>query len=272
MSDVVVVTSRRDAARDLRDLWAFRELVWAFALRDVKVRYKQTIIGVVWALIQPVVTMVIYAITFGRVAKMPSDGIPYPLFSYVGVLFWTLFATSLTSASTSLINNDGIVKKAFFPRLALPLSSVAVSLVDFVFSTSCLFGLMAYFHVRPTWIGVLALPVLAAWTALASLGLGIFLAALNAKFRDVRYALPFFIQLAVFVSPVIYPAAIFRGHAWILALNPMTGVIEAARYLLFGAGTIDAPVMMTSILTSVVSLLFGYAYFVRSQQALVDIL
>lgn len=256
----------------LRETWDYRDLLSTLGLRDLKVRYKQTAIGVAWAVIQPVLTTIVYSVTFGRVAGVPSDGIPYPIFSFSGLVFWTFFSSSLTNTANSLVANEGIVKKVFFPRLIMPLASTVVSWADFLCSLICLIALMGYYRITPSLLGILLLPALALWTTLCSLGLGLFLAALNVRYRDVRYALPFFTQLLVFVSPVIYPAAIFHNRAWILALNPMTGVIESVRYFLLGVGTVDMTVIATSIGMSLLLLFGGYTYFREVESSLADVL
>lgn len=257
---------------DLREIWQYRDLFYTFGWRDVKVRYKQTAIGVLWAVIQPLVTMVIYTITFGRVAKMPSDGIPYPIFAFAGLLFWNLFSQSLTNSSNSLVQNENIVKKIYFPRLVVPTASVAVCIVDFACSFLVFIGMIIYFQIAPSFLGIVLLPVLALWSILSALGLGWLLAAVNAKYRDVRYALPFVIQLLVFVSPVIYPTSIFKEYKWILSLNPMTGVIEVARYTLLGAGSIDVQVIATSLAVTFALLFTGFVYFQNMEKQLADVL
>jgi lipopolysaccharide transport system permease protein len=272
VSITIIKARRRVAALDFHEIWEYRDLLFALGTRDVKVRYKQTFIGVAWAVIQPFVTMIVYAITFGRFAGVPSDGIPYPIFAFTGLCFWTLFSTSLSNASDSLVANEGIIKKVYFPRLIAPLASTIVCSVDFLCSVLCLAAIAAYYRMVPSLLGLFLIPVLALWTILTSLGLGWFLAAVNVKYRDVRYALPFFIQLLVFVSPVIYPARIFREYAWILALNPMTGVIETARYTLLGSGTVSMPVIATSLGMSVVFLVGGYLYFQNTEKTLADVL
>ena len=271
-SITVIGPSRRGFTFDFREIWERRDLLGAFVRRDVSVRYKQTAVGIAWAIIQPLATMVVYTVTFGKFAHVPSDGIPYAIFAYTGLLFWTLFATSLTGAADSLVTNEGIVKKVYFPRLILPIASASVSLVDFLCSTACFAGLLAYYHFAPHLLGLFILPLLALWTLVASAGLGWFLAALNVKYRDVRYALPFFVQLLVFVSPVIYPTTIFHRYVWVLALNPMTGVIETARWALFGAGTVTLPVIVTSLSTSALFLMFGFYHFRSTERTLADVL
>jgi lipopolysaccharide transport system permease protein len=271
-SITVIGPPRGGLAFDFGEIWERRDLLAAFVRRDVSVRYKQTAVGIGWAIMQPLVTMIVYTVTFGKFAHVPSDGIPYAVFAFTGLLLWTLFSTSLSSAADSLVANEGIVKKVYFPRLILPLASASVAVVDFTFSIVCFGGLLVYYGTAPHLLGLALLPLLALWTLLSSAGLGWFLAALNAKYRDVRHALPFFVQLLVFVSPVIYPTAIFHRYAWVLALNPMTGVIETARWALFGAGTVTLPVILTSLTTSTLLLIFGFSYFRRTERTLADVL
>lgn len=257
---------------NFRELWDYRDLLFALGLRDVKVRYKQTFIGVAWAIVQPFVTMVVYTIAFGQFAHVPSDGVPYPIFAFTGLMFWTLFSSSLSSAADSLVANEGIIKKVYFPRLLAPLASGVTSSIDFLCTLGCLGALMAYFRIAPSPLGVALIPLLALWTLLASLGLGWFLATLNAKYRDVRHALPFFTQLLIFVSPVIYPARIFHRYAWVLALNPMTGVIEMARHVLLGTQSVDLTVVLISLATSAFFVVSGYLYFQYEERTLADVL
>ena len=219
METTVIRPRKTFSLKDIKELWQYRELLYFFTWRDLKVRYKQTFIGVAWAIFQPFITMVVFSIFFGGLAKIPSDGVPYPIFVYVGLLFWQFFSSALSDTSMTLISNQSIITKVYFPRLILPVSSVITKLVDFFIATLILISLMFYYGYMPHLSGLLILPLLLLITFMASIGLGLFLASINVKYRDVRYALPFFIQILLFLTPVIYPASIAGKYSFILALN-----------------------------------------------------
>ncbi len=226
---VVLRPTGRWAALDLESLWAHRELLYFLTWRDVKVRFKQTVLGAAWAIIQPLFTMLIFTLFFGRLAGMPSDGIPYPIFAYTGLLPWTFFANALTASGNSLISNANLITKIYFPRVIIPCAAVAANLVDFAITFVILLVLMGYYRVIPT-MSVALLPLLLLLTVLLALGVGMWMSALNVKYRDIRYALPFLIQLWMFASPIIYPASLMPPRwRWVLSLNPMTGIIEGYR-------------------------------------------
>jgi lipopolysaccharide transport system permease protein len=256
---------------DLKELWQYRELFYFFVWRDLKVRYKQTMIGALWAIFQPFITMVVFSIFFGKFIKVPSDGIPYPIFVYTGLLLWQFFSSSLTETSNSLVANKNIVTKVYFPRLILPISSVLTKFVDFSIASIILVGLMAYYHYLPNLTGLLILPLLLLITFMAAVGLGLFLAAVNVKYRDVRYVLPFFIQLLIFVTPVIYPASITGKYSWILALNPMTGVIKAARAAILGNAPINWLLLLISGVACLIMLIIGVFFFKKTERYFADI-
>lgn len=256
---------------DIKEIWQYKELLYFFTWRDIKVRYKQTIIGILWAIFQPFMTMVVFSIFFGKFAQMPSDGIPYPIFVYTGLLLWQFFSSALSETSNCLINNQAIITKVYFPRLILPISSVATKLVDFAIASIILIGLMAYYNYLPNLAGLLIIPLLLLITFMASVGLGLFLASINVKYRDVRYALPFFIQMLLFVTPVIYPASIAGKYSWILAMNPMTGVIKAARSAILGGAPINWELLAISGVTCFVLLVFGIIYFKKTERYFADI-
>src|SRR3989344_6585963 len=215
--------------KDIKELWNYRELLYFFSWRDIKVRYKQTAIGISWAILQPFATMVVFSIFFGKLAHIPSDGVPYPIFVYTGLLFWQFFSDALSETSNSLVANKAIITKVYFPRLILPISSVITKFIDFIIASIILIGLMLYYGYAPHISRLLILPLLLILTFMAAIGLGLFLFAANVKYRDVRYALPFLIQMLLFLTPVIYPASIAGKYSWVLALNPMMGVIQSAR-------------------------------------------
>ncbi len=267
----IVIKPVKTFGIDFRELWKFRELFSALALRDLKVRYKQTAIGIFWAILQPFILMVVFSIFFGRIAGLQTGNIPYPIFAYTGLLFWTYFSASLTSAAASMVANQAIVQKIYFPRLILPLSSALVHLIDFVFAGLVLIGLMIYYQFSPTLVGLaLIIPALII-TTLAFAGLGLVLASVNVKYRDVRYVLPFFIQILLFVTPVIYPASILGKYAWLWYLNPMAGVIDAMRAGLLGTGIINWPMLGASALMSILLFILGLIYFNKTEKYFADL-
>jgi lipopolysaccharide transport system permease protein len=256
---------------DLKELWQYRELLYFFTWRDFKVRYKQTAIGVGWAIFQPFITMVIFSVFFGTLIKVPSDNIPYPIFVYVGLLIWQFFSSALSETSDCLINNKAIITKVYFPRLILPIASVTTKLVDFFIASIILVGMMIYYHYTPNIAGLLILPLLLFITFLAAVGGGLFLASINVKYRDVRYVLPFFIQTLLFVTPVIYPPSVAGKYSWILAINPMTGVIKAARSALFGNAPINWQLLLISGAVCLVLFIFGLIFFKKTERYFADI-
>lgn len=257
---------------DLKELWQYRELLYFFSWRDLKVRYKQTTIGVLWALLQPFLTMVVFTVFFGKLAGIPSDGVPYPIFVYTGLLFWQFFSGALSETSASLIGNQAIITKVYFPRLMLPISSVVTKFIDFLLAALILVIMMFYYGYTPYFGGLLIIPLLLLITFMAAVGLGLFLSALNVKYRDVRYALPFFIQILLFVTPVIYPASIAGKYSWALALNPMTGVIQTARATLLGATQINWMLLLISGAVCLALLLIGIFYFKKIERYFADII
>jgi lipopolysaccharide transport system permease protein len=258
--------------KDIQELWKYRELLYFFTWRDLKVRYKQTFIGVAWAIIQPLVTMVIFSVFFGKLAGLPSDGVPYPIFVYVGLLFWQFFSSSLSETSSVLISNLAIFTNVYFPRLILPLASVLTKFVDFIISAMILVGMMIYYGYLPHIGGFLLIPLLLVITFMAAVGGGLFLAALNVKYRDVRHALPFFIQILLFLTPVIYPASIAGKYSWILALNPMMGVIQSARAALLGSTEINWLLLSISFTACLIILALSTIYFKKVERYFADIL
>ncbi len=256
---------------DLKEIWIFKDLFYFLSWRDLKVRYKQTMIGVAWAIFQPFITMVVFTIFFGNFAKMPSDGIPYPIFVYVGLLIWQFFSSSLSDASNSMVSNQAIVTKVYFPRLILPISSIVTNFVDFFIASVILIGMMFYYGFTPNLLGLFILPLLLLITFIASMGMGLFLSAINVKYRDVRYILPFFIQILMFITPVIYPASIAGKYSKILALNPITGVINAARAAILGNMPINWLLLLISAITSFILLSIGYIFFKKTERYFADI-
>lgn len=273
LPDVPLVTiepNKAWSALELRDLWAFRELLYFLTWRDVKVRYKQTVLGIAWAVIQPLFTMLIFTLFFGRLAGVPSDNIPYPIFAYAGLLPWTFFANAISNSGNSLVGSAHLITKVYFPRMIIPGAAVAAGMVDFAIAFVILILLMIYYGVMVTW-SLLMFPVVVALTTLLALGVGMWLSALNVKYRDVRFALPFLIQLWMFVSPVIYPASFLPlKWRWLLALNPMTGIIEAYRSSLFGRSFNWAALAISSAMTGALLIYASYA-FRRMEKSFADI-
>jgi lipopolysaccharide transport system permease protein len=255
----------------LRDLWAYRELLYFFVWRDVKVRYKQTALGAAWAIIQPLFTMIIFSLFFGRLARIPSDGIPYPLFAYTALVPWTFFAQGLTQSADSLVGQSNLIKKIYFPRLAIPLSTVSAGLMDFSISFTVLLGMMVRYGVRPT-SHIIWLPFLLLLAFAASLGAGLWLSALNVRFRDVKYALPFIVQFWMFATPIAYPSSLLTGP-WrtVFALNPMVGVTEGFRWALLGAKTAPGPMLLASAVAALAVLVGGAFYFRRMEKSFADV-
>lgn len=257
---------------DLRELWQYRELLYFFAWRDLKVRYKQTFIGIAWALFQPLVTMIVFTIFFGELANVPSDGVPYPIFVFVGLLFWQFFSDALSESSHSLVANQAIITKVYFPRLILPVAVILTKFIDFIIATVILIVLMFYYGFVPHLQGLFLLPLLLLIAFMAAAGGGIFLSALNVKYRDVRYILPFFIQILLFLTPVIYSASIAGKYSWVLAFNPMTGVIQSARAAFLGTAPINWILILDSFAATFVFLFIAVFFFKKTERFFTDII
>lgn len=258
---------------DWKEIWLFRDLFYFLTWRDVKVKYKQTVVGALWAIFQPFVTMVVFTVFFGKLGKIPSDGIPYPIFVYTGLLFWTLFSTSLSNVSDSFVGNERILTKIYFPRIILPISSIITNLVDFAIASFVLVGMMFYYHYAPGFLGIVLLPVLIILTIISTLGIGLLFASLNVKYRDVRYVLPFFIQLLIFITPVIYPiSSIPEKFRWLMGLNPMSGVISAARAGILGMGNVDWKLLGISAGCMLVYMVAGFIYFRKTERYFADVI
>jgi lipopolysaccharide transport system permease protein len=254
----------------LRELWEYRELFYFLTWRDVAVRYKQTVLGIAWAVIQPFMTMVVFSLFFGRLAKIPSDGVPYPIFSYAGLVPWMFFANALNQSSNSLVANANLITKVYFPRLAAPISSVLSGVVDFVFAFLVLLGMVLYYGLVPTW-NALWLPLFLLLAIVASLGAGLWLSALNVQFRDIRYAVPFLTQLWMFATPIAYPSSLL-SEPWTLlyALNPMVGVVEGFRWALLGTATAPGLSVVASSSVALALLIGGALYFRRMEKSFAD--
>ncbi len=255
----------------LRELWEYRELLYFLTWRDVKVRYKQTALGASWAILQPLLTMVVFTLFFGRLAKIPSDGVPYEVFSMAALVPWTFFAYALTQSSNSLVQSANLVKKVYFPRLAVPIASVLSGVVDFVLAFLVLLGMMLYFGIMPTW-NVLLLPFLLLLALITSLGVGLWMAALNVQYRDVRYVLPFLTQFWLFATPIAYPSSLLPVQ-WraLYSINPMVGVVEGFRWALLGTDTQPGPMLLVSTIAASMLLLGGAYYFRRMEKTFADV-
>jgi lipopolysaccharide transport system permease protein len=256
---------------NLQDLWEYRELLYFLVWRDVKVRYKQTVIGAGWAILQPFFTMVIFTLFFGQLAQLPSGGVPYPVFYYSALLPWMYFAQALSSATNTMVENQRIITKIYFPRLILPLAAVLSGLVDFSIAFTILIGLMWFYGIVPT-LAVLLLPLFLLLSVATALGVGLWLSALNAIYRDVRYVIPFLVQSWMFASPVAYPSSLVpEGWRWLYALNPMAGVIEGFRWALTGQGQLSGSLLLASTGAVLLALLGGLLYFQRIEETIADV-
>ena len=255
-----------------RELWEYRELLFFFVWRDIKVRYKQTVLGAAWAIIQPFFTMVIFSLFFGRLAQVPSDGLPYPIFSYAALVPWTFFATALTQASNSLVVSANMVKKIYFPRLTLPIATVLAGIVDFVLAFLVLMGMMFFYSLTPT-INILWLPLFLLLALITSLGISLWLSALNVQFRDVHYTIPFLTQAWLFITPIAYPSSLL-SEPWrtLYGLNPMAGVVEGFRWALLGTDTAPGPMTIVSAAVALALFVGGSFYFRRMEQSFADVL
>jgi lipopolysaccharide transport system permease protein len=256
---------------DLAELWRYRELLYFLTLRDVKLRYKQTILGAAWAIIQPLCAMLLFTLVFGRLARLPSDNIPYPLFAYAGLVPWTFFANAITASGNSLVGSTSLITKVYFPRMIIPAAPVLAGLVDLAIALVLLVPLLIYYRVALTW-QLLFLPVFICLATLLAFGVGMLLAALNVKYRDIRYALPFLVQLWLFASPVIYPLSMTPPRwRWIFTLNPMTGIIEGTRSSLFGR-PFDWTAIGASFVVALLVVGFAAYFFRRVEDGFADVI
>lgn len=258
-------------ALKLNELWEYRELLYFLIWRDVKVRYKQTVLGAGWAIIQPFFTMVVFSLFFGKLAKMPSDGIPYPIFSYAALVPWTFFTNGLNKASNSLVSNANLIKKVYFPRLCIPIASVLSGVFDFLLSFMVLIAMMFYYNLTPT-INIVWLPCLLLLALCASLSVSLWLSAMNVQFRDVRYIVPFIIQFWMFATPIVYPSSLLP-EPWrtVYGINPMVGVVEGFRWALLGTTTAPGSIIIVSSLVTFLLLVSGAFYFRRMEKSFADV-
>ena len=256
----------------LKQLWEYRELLYFFTWRDLKVRYKQTIMGTSWAILQPLITMIIFSLFFGKFVKMPSDGLPYPIFTFTALVPWTFFANGLLQSSNVLVNNPDMIKKIYFPRLTMPIASILASLVDFALAFIVLLGMIFYYRIPPS-LNILWTPILLILAFITALGFGFWFSAMNAQFRDIRYVVPFVIQIWLFSTPIAYPSSIVPER-WriIYGLNPMVGVIEGFRWALLGTNMNIGPMILISSVISIIVLISGAYYFRRMEKVFADII
>jgi lipopolysaccharide transport system permease protein len=279
----------------IKELWEYRELLYFLTWRDIKVRYKQTTLGAAWAIIQPFLTMVVFSLFFGRLANVPSDGLPYPIFSYAALVPWTFFAQGMTQSTLSLVNSSNLLKKVYFPRLVIPISSVLAGVVDFILAFIVLLGMMIYFGINPFTVQIpfplfthSSLPIgpviyvanfnflwLSYFFLLAfvtSLGVGLWLSAMNVQFRDIRYVVPFLVQIWMFITPIAYPSSLL-GEPWrtLYGINPMAGVVEGFRWALLGTNTAPGPIIIVSSVVAILLLVTGAFYFRRMEKTFADV-
>jgi lipopolysaccharide transport system permease protein len=255
----------------LGDLWAYRDLLYFLTWRDIKVRYKQTILGAAWAIIQPFFTMVVFSVFFGRLAKIPSDQVPYPVFSYAALVPWTFFANALSNSTSSLVDSANLLRKVYFPRLVIPVSAVLAGVVDFCLAFIVLLAMILFYGIVPT-RAVVWLPLLLLLALVTSLGAGLWLTAMNVQFRDVRYAVPFLVQAWLFATPIAYPSSLLN-EPWrtLYGINPMAGVVEGFRWALLGTDTAPGPMIGVSALVAVGLLVSGAFYFRRMERSFADV-
>lgn len=256
---------------NFKELWEYRELIYFLTWRDIKVRYKQTLIGILWAILQPVITMVVFSVFFGNFAEIPSEGIPYPIFVYTGLLIWMYFSQSISRTTESIVSQSNLIKKVYFPRIIIPLSSTLIGLVDFLIEFIILLVMMVYFNIYPKYT-IILLPVLIIFTFLITSGVSIWLSSLNVIFRDVKYIVPFLIRIGLFLTPVIYPAKIVPDkYGWLLYLNPLTGLIESYRAIMLGYKSIPVYGLIASCFLTIIIFLGGALFFKKIEKLFVDL-
>jgi len=267
---ITIKPSKGWAALNLKDLWNYRELIFFFTWRDLKVRYKQTLLGASWAILQPFLTMVVFSVFFGGLAKVPSDGVPYPIFSFTALLPWTLFSKAMQDASRSLVASANIISKVYFPRLILPLSSVLAGVVDFLIAFVVLLVMMLFYGISPT-ANIWTLPLFILLALITAIGVGLWLSALNVMYRDVGYVIPFLTQFWMYITPIAYPASMIPEQwKFIYALNPLTGVVEGFRWALLGTGEGPGISLLISASIAILLTISGLFYFRRMERKFAD--
>jgi lipopolysaccharide transport system permease protein len=270
LKTIIIKPSKGWAALNLKDLWIYRELVYFMTWRDLKVRYKQTLLGASWAVLQPFLTMVVFSIFFGGLAKVPSDNVPYPIFSFTALLPWTLFSKALLDASKSLVSSSHIITKIYFPRIILPLASILAGIVDFLIAFVVLLGMMVFYKITPT-MNIWTLPFFLLLALITALGVGLWLSALNVLYRDINYATHFITQFWMFITPIAYSSTMIPDK-WklVYSLNPMAGVVNGFRWALLGIGEGPGADLMVSIVVAIVLLISGLIYFKRTERLFAD--
>jgi len=267
------INSAKNTSFDWHELWRYRDLFFFLVWRNFKVRYKQTFLGLLWIILQPLITMAIISLVLGRLARFPSDGVPYPIFLFTALVFWNYFSVALTSTSNSLIEGQALVKKIYFPRIIIPFATAVTQLVDLVINILILFALMAVLRFEPNYWGILTLPLVAFVTFVLSTGLGLVLAAANTTYRDVRYLIGFFVQILFYLSPIIYSASLVPAkYQWIYYLNPVAGILTFARQSLLHHVTPNWSALLIGLAIGIVLTIFGWWYFHRVEKSMVDVL
>lgn len=268
------------AAFKLDELWKYRELLLFFTWRDLKIRYKQTVLGASWAIIQPFLTMIVFSLFFGRLAQVPSDGVPYPIFSFTALVPWRFFANGLLNGANVLVNNSDMIRKIYFPRLTMPIATVLAGLVDFALAFTVLLGMVLVYHFLPSanydaeiTLNILWLPMFLLLALITTLGVTFWLSAMNAQFRDVRYIVPFLVELWMFLTPIAYPSSLV-DMPWrlLFGLNPMAGVVEGFRWALLGTDTAPGPLIIVSVVTAIILLISGAYYFRKMERVMADVI
>lgn len=274
MADNHIIIEPKQGLRQIpfRELWAYRDLLYFLTWRDIKVRYKQTILGATWAILQPFMTMVVFSLFFGNLAAIPSDGVPYPIFAYAALVPWTFFANAMGQASNSIVTDANLIKKVYFPRLAVPISTVLGGVIDFILAFSVLLVMMLFYGILPT-LNVVWLPALVLLALVTALGVGLWLSAMNVQFRDVRYTIPFLTQLWLFITPIAYPSSLIENDAlrFVYSLNPMVGVVEGFRWALLGTDTAPGLSLLASSVVAIVLLISGLIYFGQMEKTFADV-
>jgi len=273
MSNIITVIkpNKGFSLSDIREIYTYRDIFLSFVERDIKVRYKQTVVGGAWAIIRPLFSMILFTFFFGKIAKIPSDSIPYPIFSYSGLLLWSYFSTAVSQVSSSLVSNKALVSKVYFPRIIIPLAASLAGLVDYAIASIILIGMMIYFQILPP-VSIVFLPIIMFFTWMLATGVGFWLAATNVLYRDVQYLTSFLMQLWIYATPVIYPLSVAGNYTWIVSLNPVSGLIEAHRSLWLGHQPVRFDILLFSLLMTLIIFVTGALYFKRVERIFADII
>ncbi|MBI4008802.1 ABC transporter permease [Candidatus Roizmanbacteria bacterium] len=272
-NEIIIRPKKIFSIRDIQEIWTYRDLLYTFIWRDIKVRYKQTLLGIAWVILQPIVSMVIFTVLFGNLAKVPSGNLPYSLFVLCGLVFWQFFAGSISGASDSMISNEAIIQKVYFPKIILPLVSVVTNFVDFMINFTILLLYASVIGYYPNWHALIIIPVAIFISVITASGVGLLLSSMNVKYRDVRYILPFFIQILLFLTPVIYPLSIVSDrNKYLMALNPMTSVIESVRLMFVEGYIMSINLFLVSFLSALFIFFFGVGFFYKTQRFFADII